>query len=216
MKKKGLLIVLSAPSGGGKTTICEQLLRQDRNLIRSISATTRQPRAREKHGRDYYYINLCKFKQLLKQKRFLEWAQVHGHYYGTLRSEVNKYQRQGQDVVLVIDIQGGLAVKRIDPSAVLVFIKPPTFKVLEARLRGRGTDSSQTIRERLKTARWEMTFAQDYDYVVVNQRLDKVVEQIQAIITAERLRVSRYSSKEKKRQRGKFSKSVAGVLTPKD
>lgn len=199
MKRKGLLIVVSSPSGGGKTTICEQLLKKDRNLIRSISVTTREPRGRERQGRDYYYLDVPKFQQLKKQRAFLEWAQVHGHYYGTLRQAVEKEQRAGKDVLLVIDVQGGLAVKKTDPRAVLIFVRTSTLKELQARLQGRGTDGPKTIQERLHNARWEMTRAQKYDYVVVNERLPKAVEHVQTIITAERLRVIPEPRIEKKR-----------------
>jgi guanylate kinase len=200
MKRKGLLLVVSSPSGGGKTTICEQLLKKDRNLMRSISVTTREPRGREKNGRDYYYIDMTKFQQLKKQKAFLEWAQVHGHCYGTLRDKVENEQRLGKDVLLVIDVQGGLAVKKIDPRAVLVFVQPPTLKALQARLQKRGTDDRAVILERLQNARWEMAQAQQYDYVVVNERLPKAVANVQAIITAERLRVALEVKKGKKRK----------------
>jgi len=189
MTKRGRLIVLSSPSGGGKTTICEQLLRRETLLRRSVSATTRPPRGQECDGREYYFIDEAEFKKSIRARQFLEWAQVHGHYYGTLKSEVKKQQRAGRDVVLVIDVQGGLSVKRCNPEAVLIFIKPPSFKVLEARLRGRGTDERQTISERLRHARWEMAQALKYDYAVVNRRLTEVVRQIEAVLTAERLKV---------------------------
>ncbi len=188
MKPRGRLFVISAPSGGGKTTLCEQLLEKDARLIRSISATTRPIRAGEKPGRDYVFINDAAFDRLIRQKAFLEWAEVHGHRYGTPGLAVQKQQAAGRDVLLVIDVQGGLAVKQQDPGAVLVFIQPPSFKVLEKRLQGRGTDSRDTIRQRLRNARWEMSLAPQYDYQVVNNTLPEAVQQLQAIITAERLR----------------------------
>lgn len=191
MRRPGRLLVLSAPSGGGKTTICERLLQRDRNLSRSISATTRPRRGRERHGREYYFLDEAAFGRYRRGGRFLEWAKVHGYYYGTLRSEVERRCRGGRDVILVIDVQGGLTVKRKHPDAVLVFVKPPSFRVLSDRLRKRGTDSRQTIRQRLRNARWELTRAEAYDYVVVNRALAEAVKQIEAIIAAERLKVRR-------------------------
>lgn len=189
MKPQGLLIVVSAPSGGGKTTICEQLLRHDRRLGRSVSATTRLRRGREREGREYFFVTPAEFRRRIKQRRFIEWARVHDHYYGTPRQAVERQLAAGRDVVLVIDVQGGLAVKRQYPRAVLIFVMPPSRQVLAARLRGRGTDTQATIRRRLQNARWEMDLAKRYDYQVVNRRLQDAVEQIQAIITAARLRV---------------------------
>lgn len=187
----GRLLVLSAPSGGGKTTICERLLRRDRNLSRSISATTRPRRGREHHGREYYFLDAAAFRRYQRGGGFLEWAKVHGYYYGTLRSEIARRRRGGRDVVLVIDVQGGLAVKKKHPDAVLIFVKPPSFRVLSDRLRRRGTDSQQTIRQRLRNARWELTRAEAYDYMVVNRTLAEAVKQIETIIAAERLKVRR-------------------------
>ncbi|MCK5218810.1 guanylate kinase [bacterium] len=189
MPKRGLLIVISSPSGGGKTTICERLLRHDRLLSQSISMTTRSPRGRERYGREYYFIDKAGFQKSIRAQQFLEWAQVHGHYYGTLKAEVEKQQRAGRDIVLVIDVQGGLAVKRFNPEAILIFIKPPSFKALEARLRGRGTDERPTISGRLRHARLEMAQALNYDYVVINRQLPEAVRQIEAVLTAERLKV---------------------------
>jgi len=191
MSGRGLLIVLSAPSGAGKTTLCEALLKLDRRLARSISVTTRDPRGGEREGRDYYFADDAEFRRQIRERGFLEWAEVHGHRYGTLKSEVERKRRMGRDVILVIDVQGGLAVKRRDSRAVLIFVQPPSFKTLEARLRGRGTDEPRVIRERLRHARWEMAQAFHYDYVLVNAELSAAVEQVRAIITAERLRTLR-------------------------
>jgi guanylate kinase len=188
MKAQGLLIVISAPSGGGKTTICERLLRKDPRLVRSISATTREPRGRERAGRDYIFLKESVFTRLAARGEFLEWAQVHGHCYGTPARAVRRHQAQGRDVMLTIDVQGGLNVKRQDPQAVLIFVKPPSLQELQRRLQGRGTDSRATIARRLRNARWEMSQAGAYDYNVVNNTLPEAVRQIGAIIAAERLR----------------------------
>jgi guanylate kinase len=188
MKAPGLLIVISAPSGGGKTTICAGLLKKDPRLVRSISATTREPRGHERAGRDYIFLKERVFQRLVKQGAFLEWAEVHGHCYGTPAREVRLSQARGRDVILTIDVQGGLSVKRQDPRAVLIFINPPSREVLRTRLQGRGTDSRDTIRRRLRNARWEMSQAGAYDYKVVNNTLREAVRQIGTIIAAERLR----------------------------
>jgi guanylate kinase len=191
MKRPGLLLVLSAPSGAGKTTICAALLATDRGLARSVSATTREPRGREQDGRDYYFWSAAAFRAAVRRQAFLEWAWVHGHRYGTLRAEVARLHRAGRDVIMVIDVQGGLSVKRRFPEAVLIFVKPPSFAALAARLRRRGTDCTADIRGRLKNARWELSLAPRYEYQVVNARLGDAVTQVRAIITAERLRTRR-------------------------
>jgi guanylate kinase len=191
MKRKGFLLVLSAPSGAGKTTICDALLKQDKQLLRSISVTTREPRGQEKHGRDYYFVSPDRFKQLKQKHQFLEWAKVHGHFYGTLKSWVLKQQNLGQDVVLVIDVQGGLVVKKKFPDAVLVFVEPPSLSCLKQRLKKRGTDAENIIQRRLQNARGEMKKAKAYDYRVVNKNLEQAIGEVQAIILAERLRSTR-------------------------
>jgi guanylate kinase len=194
MKPRGLLVVISSPSGGGKTTICERLLKKDPLLVRSISATTREPRGQERAGQDYFFMQPAAFARSAKQGAFLEWAEVHGHCYGTPAREVRRRQAQGHDVILTIDVQGGLNVKRQDPRAVLIFVKPPSLAVLQARLQGRGTDSEETIRRRLRNARWELSLAPAYDYNVVNHTLPEVVRQIGTIIAAERLRTQQVKS----------------------
>lgn len=191
MNRPRLLLVLSAPSGAGKTTICDTLLASDRRLARSVSATTRAPRGRERDGRDYYYWTEAEFDRAVRRGRFLEWAKVHGNRYGTLRSEVARLHRRGRDVVLVIDVQGGLAVKRKFPRAVLIFVRPPSIAALEKRLRGRGTDRAADIRGRLQNARWELAQAPRYDHQVINARLSDAVAQVRDILERERLRASR-------------------------
>lgn len=195
MKCKGLLIVLSAPSGAGKTTICDALLQTDSRLRRSVSATTREPRKGEKNRRDYFFLEEREFDRLIRGRGFLEWAQVHGHRYGTPNAEVECQRRAGRDVMLVIDVQGGLEVKRRHPGAVLIFVRPPSFKTLAERLQGRGTDAPAVIRERLRNARREISQARRYDYIVENKKLADAVDQVRAIITAERLRTSRKKAK---------------------
>ena len=189
MTTRGLLIVLSAPSGAGKTTICRRLLERDRRLARSVSVTTRAPRGGERRGRDYHFVDEASFERRVRAGDFLEWAEVHGARYGTPKADVEAKRRRGKDVILVIDVQGGLSVKQQRADAVLVFVKPPNFAVLANRLALRGTDSRGTIQRRLRHARWELALAGRYDYHVVNRRLQDAVEHVRAIITAERLRV---------------------------
>jgi guanylate kinase len=188
-KTPGRLFVISSPSGGGKTTLSDRVLAQDARVVRSISATTRAPRLGEQAGVDYFFLTPEKFDRLTRQGAFLEWAEVHGHKYGTLADQVRRHQKAGRDVFLVIDVQGGLAVKRQDPRAVLIFVRPPSLQALRDRLVGRGTENPQTIRRRLHNALGELKLASQYDYQVVNQELEKATEELRAILTAERLRV---------------------------
>ena len=188
MQARRLLLVVSSPSGGGKTTICDNLLEQDEKLSRSISVTTRPERGKEEHGREYHFVSEDKFEKLIKANRFLEWAKVHSYKYGTLKSEVIKKHKQGQDVLLIIDVQGALSIKQNYPEAILIFLQPPSLKVLEQRLRGRGTDSNKAIAERLRNAKCELKLSKEYDYQVISHSVEYATEKMQAIITAERLR----------------------------
>ena len=184
--KKGLMIVLSSPSGGGKTTVAGRLLTRDKNLIRSVSCTTRKPRPGEKHGRDYFFITPTRFKTLVSQRAFLEWAKVHRNFYGTPRKWVAQQLRKGRDVLFVIDVQGGRAIQRKNPEALLVFLKPPSFAVLRERLLKRGTNSTQDLKVRLKDAQWEIREGRKYDHQVVNDRLSRAVLEVAKIIQKER------------------------------
>ncbi len=187
MVKKGLLIVLSSPSGGGKTTISQRLLKKDKNIVRSISCTTRPPRKGEKKGRDYFFLTPGRFKKLISKKAFLEWAKVHQNFYGTPRKWVDQRLKNGKDVLFVIDVQGGRSIKRKDPGSVLIFLKPPSFSVLKKRLLGRGSDDYGTLQVRLKDARWELKEGRRYDYRVVNDKLGKAVSEVVKIIRKERI-----------------------------
>lgn len=191
IQRQGILFVLSAPSGGGKSTILKALRAQDSSLGYSVSATTRPPRASEQHGRDYYFYSEDQFESLIRQKAFYEWAHVHGYRYGTLRNVVDAELEKGLDVSMDIDVQGGLSIKRMRPDAVLVFLVPPSMEVLEQRLRGRKSDAEDVIALRLRNAQDELVHAPDYDYVVVNDQLDATVETVRSILAAERTRSPR-------------------------
>jgi len=184
--KKGLLIVLSSPSGGGKTTIAHRLLARDKNIVRSVSCTTRKPRVGEKDGRDYFFLTPSRFRAMVSRQAFLEWARVHHNSYGTPKAWVLSQVHQGKDVLMVIDVQGGKAVKRRYPDALLIFLKPPSFKILKQRLQGRKSDSHEALKVRLKDARWEMKEGRHYDFQVTNDVLSKAVRQVRAIIRAKR------------------------------
>ena len=188
---KGLLLVISAPSGGGKGTILKELFAQDENLRLSVSATTRAPRPGEEHGKQYYFLTRETFETLVAQGNMLEHAEYVGNYYGTPREPVEDWMSQGKDVVLEIEVKGGAQVKRLMPQCVSIFILPPSMQVLEKRLRGRGTEAEETIQKRLQKAREELPHAKDYDYIVYNDALEDAVSDIRAIIKAEKLKFSR-------------------------
>jgi len=188
---KAFPIVISGPSGAGKTTLVDKIVGRDPMLRESVSSTTRPPREGEVEGESYFFVSEEEF-DTQKRDRLIEWAQVHDHLYGTPRDFVEGELAKGLDVVLNIDVQGGALVKKCFPDAVLVFILPPSFEVLEERVRGRGTDYSKEIKKRMENARSEVTFAKAYDYVVVNDQLDQAVAAIQSIIQTERRRRTRY------------------------
>jgi guanylate kinase len=189
--ERGLLFVVSAPSGTGKTTVVERLVRRIPGLEQSRSYTSRPVRDGELDGVDYNFISRDAFEEMVQQDAFLEWANVFGHFYGTGRRETDERLLAGADVVLVIDVQGARQVRAYLPNAIAVFVLPPSFEVLEQRLRGRCRDDEETIRRRLATARTEVAAAVSYDYVVVNDDLDRCVREIGAIVAAERARLSR-------------------------
>ena len=186
VKRHGLMIVLSSPSGGGKTTIAHRLLKRDRNIVRSVSCTTRKSRPGEKNGRDYFFITPARFKSMISSRSFLEWARVHRNYYGTPRRWVEGQLKKGKDVLFVIDVQGGKTLKRKESKALLIFLKPPSFKVLRERLVGRGSEGQEALGVRLRDARREMKEGRHYDYRVVNDRLSRAVSEVAKIIQKER------------------------------
>ena len=188
---RGLLFVISAPSGTGKTTLVERLVQILPNLRMSRSYTSRAARASERDGLDYNFIPRPEFERMIAENAFLEWADVFGNLYGTAAADVETAVADGQDVVLVIDVQGARQIRQRGTDHTAVFVMPPSFQVLERRLRGRSSDPEQALQRRLETARAEVSSYREYDYVVVNDDLESTVVRLQEIIAAERSRVHR-------------------------
>lgn len=190
----GFCLVLSAPSGAGKTTVSLLLQAADPSISRSVSMTTRAPRQGEKDGHDYHFTTRDQFRSLIKREAFLEWAEVHGDFYGTPRTLIEQTITAGRIALLVIDVQGGQAVKALFPGAVLVFLVPPSMENLEQRLRARGTESDAVIEKRLNEAEVELQYFPHYTYGVVNEedKQQDTVDKIHAIIRTERCRISRW------------------------
>jgi guanylate kinase len=170
----------------GKTTIARQLLKKDKNIVRSISCTTRKPRTGEKNGKDYFFTTAPQFKTMVRTKTFLEWAKVHQNFYGTPLHWVEAQLHKGRDVLFVIDVQGGKTIKGKVKDAVLIFVKPPSFKVLKERLLGRQSEDAKALQVRLKGALWEIKEGKQYDYQVINDRLADAVSDVRTIIKNER------------------------------
>jgi len=185
---RGTLLVISAPSGTGKTTILKRVMAEVPGLAFSVSHTTRAPRAGEQDGADYHFVDRDRFAAMRDAGAFLEWAEVHGNFYGTSRAAVDQGLGAGADIILDIDVQGCRQVRAAASDAVTLFIVPPSRAELERRLSGRGTDGAETIRLRLANARQEMADAGRYDFVVVNDDLDRAVAAVKAIVVAERCR----------------------------
>ena len=188
----GRLFVISAPSGTGKTTILKKVMARLSGLVFSVSLTTRAPRPGERDGREYHFVSHADFEAMLDGDQFLEWASVHDNYYGTSRQAVAEELQRGLDVILDIDVQGAAIIRKSSGiEATHIFISPPGLVELEHRLRGRGTESEESIQLRLKNARIEMQAADDYEYLIVNDVLDEAVDLLSAIILAERARAHR-------------------------
>src|SRR5688500_9009686 len=190
-QRRGLLFVLSSPSGAGKSTIARMLLESDDGVAMSVSATTRPIRPGEEAGRDYHFVDATAFDEMVAKGEFLEWAHVFGHRYGTLKREVLKAIESGRDVLLDIDWQGTQQLKQVAPDIVRVFILPPSMRELERRLRTRGTDSDEVIAKRMERAAAEISHWAEYDYVLINDDAMTCLDRVHTILEAERLKASR-------------------------
>jgi guanylate kinase len=186
------VVVISGPSGAGKSSFVKELLRRNGgDLVYSVSATTRAKRPHEVEGKDYFYLTREEFERRVDAGEFIEHAEVHGEWYGTLRSQTEKVLAQGRNVLLDIDVQGGRSVRRVYPDGVFIFVLPPSMEDLEERLRARATDREDRIKIRLENARREIALMREYDYAVVNDDLENATHRVLAIIEAERCRASR-------------------------
>jgi len=180
--KTGIPIIISAPSGAGKTTLIKLLMKKVRGPSYSVSATTRPPSKNEKNGRDYFFISAKEFLRRKKANEFVETALVHGHHYGTLKKQLDKKLKAGEDVVLDVDVIGALNVKKYYPQSLLIFIAPPSMKILEERIRNRHRDTEKEIQRRLKNSRKEMGYKKFYDYVIVNDKLNRAFNELKKIV----------------------------------
>jgi len=191
VKKENLIIIVSAPSGVGKTTVIQYLMKQRDNLALSISATTRAPRHGEKHGVDYYFLSTEEFEEKIRNNEFVEYARVHDDLYGTLYSEIHRHLNSEKDLILELDIQGMRSIKNKFPKAVTIFMLPPSLKEMEFRLKNRGTESEEKIQKRLRRAFEEMKVRSEFDYTIVNYEVEQSAKDLNAIIHAEHLKSSR-------------------------
>jgi guanylate kinase len=188
METPGNLFCVAAPSGAGKSSLVKALLELDSHLAVSVSHTTRAPRGQEVHGREYWFIDDAAFRGMIERGEFFEWAEVHGHLYGTSRKAIEDRLMQGEDVVLEIDWQGALQIKQLFPHAVLIFILPPSWQELEQRLRRRGEDQPDVIATRLANAREEVAQARHFDFVIVNSLFETALFDLKAVVHSQRLK----------------------------
>jgi len=191
VKKEGLLYIVSAPSGAGKTTLCKEIIDIFPGLRHSVSYTTRPARPGEVHGTDYFFVSMEDFKRMIEDGEFAEWAEVHGNLYGTAIKTLEEYCRNGIDVILDIDCQGARQLKERYQGGVYVFILPPDFQELRRRLDGRNSDSAEAIERRIKVAALEIKESRWYDYVIVNDVFARAVEKLKSVVIAEKCRTAR-------------------------
>jgi guanylate kinase len=187
----GNIIIISAPSGTGKTAVCDAVIRSSGNVVYSISYTTRRPREDEKTGREYFFVNKTEFKRMIEDGKFAEWAEVHGNYYGTLKVFLDKMLKTGKDILMDIDVQGGMNIKKQYPSACMIFIMPPDLKTLKERLVSRNKDNRKIIKVRLGNAAKEVKFIQEYEYLVINGELNKAVIAVKTIIKSLKYKIQK-------------------------
>lgn len=188
MEYPGNLFVVSAPSGTGKSSLVKALLELDSRLQVSVSHTTRVPRGQEQHGREYWFTAKEEFQAMIGRGDFFEYAEVHGNFYGTSRQAIEERIKGGEDVVLEIDWQGALQIKKIFPTAILIFILPPSWEELRSRLERRAEDSAEVIELRLQNAAQEMSHAREFDFVIINELFERALFDLKAIVHAQRLR----------------------------
>ncbi|WHH59904.1 guanylate kinase [Petroclostridium sp. X23] len=191
MKNKGLLIVVSGPSGAGKGTICKTLVERNSNVFLSVSATTRLPRTGEIEGENYFFKTGEQFKEMIANDELLEWAVFCNNYYGTPKKHVYDMLDEGKNIILEIEVQGALKVRSKYPEGIYIFVLPPSMEELKNRITNRGTEKQEVINERLNTARLEFTHINKYNYIVMNDTVDDAVNKLESIITAETCRVER-------------------------
>ncbi len=190
-KTKGLIVIISAPTGAGKTTLCKRLLQSLPSFISSVSFTTRLPRKQEIEGVDYYFVSRKDFEKLIAKKAFVEWSEVHGHLYGTSKQFLEKNIEIDKDVVLEVDVEGGEKIKKRYPQAILVFILPPSWQELKKRIYKRATENEKSIEMRLVTAKKEIKYLPYYDYFLVNDDINFATKDLLMIIETERYKINR-------------------------
>ena len=186
--KKGMLFVVSAPSGCGKGTILAQVLK-DEKFYYSVSATTRKPRDGEKNGVNYLFLQIQEFEKLVSENAFLEYAQYCDNYYGTLKAPIEEHRNQGKHVILEIEVQGAMQIRKLCPDAKFIFIAPPSLEIVRQRLESRGTEDAETIEKRIQQAKEELRFSNQYDYCIVNDVLSEAIADFKSVVRAEELKI---------------------------